>query len=145
MNNCKMCSSEINDNSKICKHCGSDQRWIYRFLRTTGLINIVAVVVLLLTFIQYHNARNEKILAQEAQKSAENALYQVRELRDETFSITKLSTELTYLQSYKYTVYASGGIVYPDKFYNDLDSLFELIEPNVIEREKWKESLDNLR
>ena len=143
MKKCKLCKKKIDIDAKVCNHCGSHQKNFNRFLRNTGLINIVSIIVLILTFIQYNSARNEKKLAQKAQESAEAALEKVKSLRDETIKITTLSTELTYLENNNYTIYADGGIEYSDVFYEKLDSLMILIKPNENEKKKWIEELSN--
>lgn len=80
MKECKLCKCKLKPGAIICHHCGSDQRKLLRILRDTGLINIVAVIVLILAFSQYNAARGEKVLAQEANASAQIALHKIDSL-----------------------------------------------------------------
>lgn len=142
MKECKMCGGQIKTTAKICKHCGSDQRGFHSFIKATGLINIVSIVVLGLSFIQYNNARREKVLAQEAKDSAQTALQNIDSLGNHIERLAKLYTEISFIEANNYTILASGAILYPDNFRNKLDSLMQLIESDSIKRKHWIETLN---
>jgi hypothetical protein len=88
MKKCKMCKSEINRYASICQHCGSDQRFFYRFIKDTGLINIVSIVLLVFAIVQYNNARKENVLAQEANISAQKALHSIDSINNHFNKLT---------------------------------------------------------
>jgi hypothetical protein len=142
MKKCKMCKCDIDNKAKLCNHCGSDQRYIYRFVKDTGLINIVSIVVLVLAYIQYNNAKKEKVLAQEAKISAQVALHSIDSLGNRIEKLTKLNTEISYISTHRYTITVDGGIMYPEIFSNKLDSLMQIIEPDRDKQQKWKEKLN---
>jgi hypothetical protein len=137
-----MCESDIEPKAKLCKHCGSDQRDICRLIKEIGLINIVSIIVLVFSYIQYNNARKEKVLAQEANNSAHIALQSIGSLGNRVEALTKLNAEISYISTHRYTILASGGIIYPEIFSNKVDSLMQIIEPDKDKQQKWIEKLN---
>jgi hypothetical protein len=137
-----MCKCEIDNKAKLCNHCGSDQRDICRFVKVTGLINIVSIVVLVFSYTQSNNARKEKVLAQEANISAHVALHSIDSLGNRIEILTKLNAEISYISTHRYTITVDGGIKYPEIFSNKLDSLMQIIEPDRDKQQKWKEKLN---
>ncbi len=141
MKECKMCHKKIDPRAKVCSHCGSDQRWLHRFLRDTGLINILAVLAVIFSFMQAENARQEKVLAEQAKKSAELALENTGDISIRFQQLARLYAEVSYIETNDYTILASGAISYPEIYSKKLDSLMLLIEPDSIKRSAWLESL----
>lgn len=142
MKKCRMCNHEIDHDAKICKQCGSDQRLFFRFIKVTGLANIVSIIVLILAVIQYYDAKNEKVMAQIANESAQIAQTKVDSLRNRIEILTKLNAEISYISTHRFEILASGAIIYPEIFSNKIDSLMQIIEPNRDKQEKWLEILN---
>lgn len=143
MKECKLCKCELKAaNAKICYHCGSDQRDFLRFIKDTGFTNIVAVVVLIFAFIQYNDAHREKVLAQEANASAQIALHKIDTLGSHVEQMVKLYAEISYIQTTIFSITADGGIIYPENFHTKLDSLMKIIEPDRLKRQGWIENLN---
>jgi hypothetical protein len=141
MKECRMCKSQINKDASICKNCGSDQRVLFQFIKNTGFINILSIAVLLLSFIQYNNAKKEKTLANEANVSAQSALKTIDSLSNHLQKLSKLYLDVSFITAYKGTLHADGGMTFPAEYSWKLDSLSRLIEPDKIKRKQWLNEL----
>jgi hypothetical protein len=72
---CRYCKEQINENAKVCFHCGHYQNNIQYIKYFATVISIVLSIGLLVVSIwQYREARNERIKAQEALVQAQEAL-----------------------------------------------------------------------
>ena len=95
---CKYCLQAINAKSKVCHHCGKDQRpainKIQYFASSTALIMVViAAVQTNLTWVQMQEAKAKKIEIEEA--SVE--ISQIKNKLENILSETKASSEKVFL------------------------------------------------
>ena len=70
---CKFCKKDIHSDARICRYCGTDTRLPLRFLKITGLINIVAILVLSFSIVQFKSTFKERIAAEDAAEAAKLA------------------------------------------------------------------------
>lgn len=99
--NCKFCSEEIREQSKVCHHCGRSQTWWkVHHLETGTLLGLgIAIVLAILSMLQFLETRRDRIKAETAVISAERALELAKLAQDNTKIANAVASDLKRLKN----------------------------------------------
>lgn len=70
---CIYCASKIMKHAKVCVSCGRDQRWLLNHLKFDHIGLIIALLMVLLGYLQFKEARKDRLEASEALQRARSA------------------------------------------------------------------------
>jgi hypothetical protein len=99
---CRFCHELISQQARVCPHCGRPQSaWKIHHLELTSLVSaVVALGLLVLGAFQYHEAKKDRIKADEAFRRATNAANSIENLvAKQTAESTKINTTFSELFS----------------------------------------------
>lgn len=80
VNHCKHCKMEIVATAKVCHNCGKHQNMVWFYLDKFALVG--SIILVLLAFMQFYQARQKNIQATEALNEAKDAKIKVKALNE---------------------------------------------------------------
>jgi len=147
---CKYCLSDIPKTAKVCNGCGRDQRWLLNNLANIPLL--LSICFLVLSILQFYEARNERINATVARTDADKALQAandaVHRAEQAEEKVLKTATELRQVMKLVVEssfITAQGGIGLrmgsaPEakkRLESNLSQLSKFAQPDSKEEERW--------
>lgn len=75
---CKHCKMKINATAKVCHHCNKNQNYIWFYLDKFAIVG--SIILVLLAYLQYYEAQQKNIQANEALNEARDAKSKVSKL-----------------------------------------------------------------
>jgi cbb3-type cytochrome oxidase subunit 3 len=138
---CRYCKEQINENAKVCFHCGHYQNNIQYIKYFATVISIVISICLLVVSIwQYNEAKKER---EEAKKALEHAQKAEKKITDSGKAIAKV---LLVLSTIKGDMDSLGILqLFPTVMKNRAESLLNTIEVNDKERQDMYELCDKIK
>ena len=139
---CRYCSEPIKASAKVCHHCSRHQNRFWQHFRIEQVGLLVSIVMIVIAFSQLHEARQERIAANNALKKAQQAERDIKKLQAafmenalSVISITWLDLET---RSEFGTERAKKGIRETVK---ELNSTLQKIIPDPKQRSAWIQEL----
>jgi len=80
---CRYCLAPIPSLAKVCQHCHRHQNWLFNHFRVDHVGLLIALLIVLLSYLQFYEARRERLKADEALMYATRA-------KDSADQLTKL-------------------------------------------------------
>jgi len=102
---CRYCRMEINECARICHHCQSNQNILIANLDRFALI--ISMGLLILAFMQFDEARNDRISAEKALNQAEQARIGIEKMDIHFKSAIKAFAENNYIIAHQYVTWHS--------------------------------------
>lgn len=134
---CRYCKEQINENAKVCFHCGHYQNNIqYIKYFATGISIVLSIGLLVVSIWQYREARNERIKAQEALVQAQEALVRAQKAEKKiTDSGKAIAKVLQAFSTIKNSIDSFDVLeFFPTLMQSEAKSLLDAIELNDKER-----------
>jgi len=137
---CKYCVEEIHIKAKVCKHCGRNQN---KWISAIKYINIISIIMLLLSILQYRDSKEERAKASEALDSAKIVMRDINIIKKNIDSVNVFIIKTGLLNIKNSWIIANNSklAVYRSKqteeFENNADEFLRLLIPDSIKREKW--------
>ena len=129
---CRHCFSPLHhQKTKICPQCGRDQRRLFHIVKA---VNLVSVGLLILAAMQFYEARQERI-------KAEEATTRIVKMEGDFKRVAKAFVENNLISSEVRLTWAeSNSSPRLQRFDKNVDELARFIEPDDSKRKQWIES-----
>lgn len=136
---CKYCKEEIKKSARVCFHCGHNQNWYWQWFYQPLPI-LVSIVIAIIGYWQYNEAKKER---EEAKRALEHAQTAEKKITDASKAIAKALLALSSLEDN----IDSFGVLkfFPEIMQNEAKSLLDTIEISPEERKKICESRNLLK
>jgi hypothetical protein len=125
---------DIPSSAKVCYHCQKHQKLVLAYFDRISII--ISIALLILAFMQFREARNDRI-------SAEEALRQTQIVEKALRTAIKAFVENNYIIRKQYVTWGSTSEA-NKLFENNINSLAVFAIPDDESRTKWMDSLKKL-
>jgi hypothetical protein len=92
---CRECKQPISKDAKVCYHCNRNQHLFWLCVEKVGVLG--SLILVFLAFLQFIEARHERIKAESARDIAQQARQQAQALADEVRMIAQANAQLATL------------------------------------------------
>lgn len=142
---CRYCLESINVKAKVCHHCNRHQSRIWENMGYSNtVLSIITIFLVILAFLQFSEARKDRIEANEALLKATEAEQNVIQLRDilheEILSLirmTAMQLEIRNELGDSQRLRKAG-----EEISKEVNMLLFYIIPDEAERKKWLQELE---
>jgi hypothetical protein len=102
---CNCCKELITNGAPVCYHCGRNQKFLMRCLAPTaqGIALAISIVLVVLSWYQFNEARNQRQSANEALNRAIAAEYRVTKVAKATLSVSESLLNATGRWGFSYS------------------------------------------
>jgi RNA polymerase subunit RPABC4/transcription elongation factor Spt4 len=154
---CRHCKNYINKEAKVCYHCSRSQNRFWSFIERVSLIIVISAVAL--SWLQFNEARKERVKAEEAFSRAEKAknkaleaTQKTKELKQETSKLKDdlkeniLSTiKMVYLQAKTRAQFGTSVQKNAEKeIEKELNKILIIAIPDKNERAQWINEMNQI-
>ena len=134
---CRHCAKSIEKTATVCHHCGLHQNILISYIDRLGVL--LSVLLVLLAYLQFYEARNERVKAETAHREAQNARVTAEEAAKRASDFAKEIENLN--ESFRKLALNSASMAYLQAEANTLSVISATNKQDIERRKRAKEEL----